>query len=147
MKKLTIILILCILLVGCKKKNEIDSHNKYDNALKCVAKYDDEESVMYIYFDKQDRATSFDYYFMTSQGSFTEEEIKEKETYTCEGNGNFPKAMIGDCKFEIKDEKIYAHLYITSPLLFGDDISKKTLKKSQEGIMEDFDCKEYEKEA
>ena len=130
---------LALLLVGCgsekTKEDTFKKHNKDNNALECTAKDDKNVATMYIYFNKDNKVTTLDYYLEVEADGATKAEVKKAEEMVCEGQGQFKKEWIEECSYELDENIVKAHVYLNNAdMLGGYENKEDILNLGKEGL-------------
>lgn len=125
MKKLfytSFVFLFAFLLVGCgssSSKDDVTKHNKNNNYVECTGEEDGSTGKLVVYLDKDDKATSFDYYLTVNAPDVTEDQVKSTEELVCNGQGEFKKEWIEECSYKLDGEKVKAHVYVNSSEWLG----------------------------
>lgn len=137
MKKLfytSFVFLFALLLVGCgssSSKDDVSSHNKDNNYVECTGEEAGSTGKLLVYLDKNDKATSFDYYVTINAPNTTEEEVKSVEDRVCNGQGEFKKEWIEECSYKLDNGKVDAHVYINSGEWLGEFATKDKLLEGE----------------
>ena len=135
---------LAFLLVGCggkkTKEETFKSHNKNDNAVECSAKQGKNVGTVYVYFDSNNKITSFDFYMEYDAEDATEDDIKKAEELVCNGEGEFKKEWLDECSYDLEDGMVKAHVYVNNGEWFGEYQTKEEIKNMNSGELSGYTC-------
>lgn len=150
-KKFILTLGLCglLLVTGCTDSNENKDNNKENEENKNYASKVTCENpdVKYIlYFDKNDKILSFDAYSSINidEHDILVSELKESAEEVCNGEGEFRKEWMDECKLTNKGSEYTLYISINNNKWFDDILDKDEIIRyaEEEGLESDpLTCK------